>query len=64
MLPTILKGALLQQHIDKGLELYEPDDRLLVLRHGGNVINTYHVKTVAIQQIRKDAYEYLERIGK
>jgi hypothetical protein len=61
---AIQKEALLPIHLAKGIELYEPDDRILILRCKGEVINTYPAKGVTVEQIRKDADEYLERIEK
>lgn len=61
---AILKGALTPYHLINGVELHEPDDKMLVLRCKGEVINTYPAKGVTVEQIRKDADEFLERIGK
>ena len=59
MLPTVLNGCLLESHREAGIELYEPDDHLLVLRCKGEVIATYSSISVRIEEIRKDATEWL-----
>ena len=53
---AILKGALLPAHIAAGIELYEPDDHILVLRCKGEVIATYASTGALVSEIRKDAY--------
>jgi len=58
---AILKGALLPAHLAAGIELYEPDDHLLVLRCKGEAIATYPSTGVFVTKIREDATEWLER---
>lgn len=57
---AILKGALLPAHLTAGIELYEPDDHLIVLRCGGEVIATYSASGAKVEEIRKDATEWLK----
>lgn len=59
---AILKGALLPAHLTAGIELYEPDDHLLVLRCKGEVIATYASTGALVEEIRKDATEWLEKM--
>ena len=62
MLPTVLSGCLLESHRKAGIELYEPDDHLLVLRHcKGEVIATYSSTGARVEEIRSDATEWLEK---
>ena len=61
---AISKGALQPRHLIAGIELHEPDDRMLVLRCKGKVIATYPAKGVKVEEIRKDADDFLGRIGK
>ena len=61
---AILKGALLPAHLAAGIELYEPDDHLLVLRCKGEVIARYASTGAKVSEIQKDATEWLERKGK
>ena len=61
---AISKGALQPRHLIAGIELHEPDDKMLVLRCKGEVIATYPAKGVRVEEIRKDADEYLERMEK
>lgn len=56
---AILKGALLPEHIAQGVELFEPDDHMLVLRCKGEVIATYASTGAKIEEIRKDTDEWL-----
>jgi hypothetical protein len=58
---AILKGALLPAHLTAGIELYEPDDHLLVLRCKGEVIATYASTGALVNEIRKDASEFLAK---
>lgn len=58
---AILKGALLPAHLAAGIELFEPDDHMLVLRCKGEVIATYSSIGVRVEQIRNDANEWLEK---
>jgi hypothetical protein len=58
---AILKGALLPAHLAAGIELYEPDDHILVLRCKGKVIATYASTGVLVEEIRKDATEFLRK---
>ena len=63
MMQAILKGALLPIHLAAGIELNE-DDHLLVLRCKGEVIATYASTGARVEEIRKDATEWLERKAK
>lgn len=56
---AVLKGALLPAHLAAGIELFEPDDHLLILRCGGEVIATYSAIGVKVDTIRNDASEWL-----
>lgn len=58
---AILKGAIPPACIAAGIELYEPDDHLLVLRCKGEVIATYSSIGVRIEEIQNDAAEWLEQ---
>ena len=61
MMQAVLKGALLPAHIAARIELYELDDHLLVLRCKGEVIATYSAIGVRVEEIQKDATEWLEK---
>lgn len=58
---SVLKGALLPVHVAAGIELYEPDDHMLVLRCKSEVIATYSATSVKVEEIQKDATEWLEQ---
>lgn len=58
---AILKGALLPAHLAAGIELYEPDDHLLVLRCKGEVIATYSSIGARVSEIQRDANTWLAR---
>lgn len=61
MLPTVLSGYLLESHRKAGIELYEPDDHILILRCKGEVIATYASTGAFVEEIRKDATEWLRK---
>ena len=60
----ILKGGITPYHLINGLVLEEMNDEMLALKQDGKIIMPYHATGVRIQVIRKDADEFLERIGK
>ena len=61
---TILKGGITPYHLINGIVLEEVSDEMLALKRDGKIIMPYHATGVKIQVIRKDADEFLERIGK
>jgi len=61
---AILKGALTPTHLINGLTLGEVNDKVIALKKDEKIVMPYHATGVKIQVIRKDADEYLERIGK
>jgi hypothetical protein len=60
---VILKGALLPAHLVAGITLYEPDDHMLALRCGGEVIATYSATGALIKDIQADATEWMVSHG-
>ncbi len=61
---VISKGGITPYHLINGLTLEEVNDEMLALKQDGKIIMPYHAHGVRIQVIRKDADEYLERMGK
>lgn len=59
MMQAILKGAITPAMIAYGIELYEPDDHLLILRCKGEVIATYSSTGVKVETIRNDAADWM-----
>ena len=55
---SVLNGCLLQSHKEAGIELYTPDDHIVVLRCKGEVIATYSATSATISEIRKDATDW------
>jgi hypothetical protein len=61
---AILKGALTPIHLINGITLEELNDEVLALKQNGKIITPYHARDVRVQVIRRNADEFLERIGK
>lgn len=60
---AIMAGALTPTHLINGIVLEEINDEMIALKQDGKIIAPYHAHSVRIQVIRKDADEFLERIG-
>ena len=60
----ILKGGITPYHLINGITLEEISDEMLALKKDGKIITPYSARGAKVQMIRKDADEYLERIGK
>lgn len=58
---SIEKQALSPIHLAKGIELYESDPDVLILRCGDEIIAQYSSSGAYADQIRKDANEWLSK---
>ena len=61
---AVLKGALLPAHLAAGITLHEPDDHILILRCGGEVIATYSAISALVSEIQSDATEWMVKHGR
>lgn len=61
---AILTEALTPTHLINGIVLEEVNDKMIASKKDGKIIIPYHATGVKKEVIRKDADEFLKRIGK